>query len=116
MGAYMRFFYNDFRLNCEDPPLFGYWAMLPHNAHTLKLDMTLPQWQQIPEFIHLQWIWCVMMLAYRMPPNDPDAFINASRADDARAGRWTRGGAGGVVMEAGRPTGGRGRGYAPLCI
>jgi len=78
LGAYMRTFHDDFRLNCEDPPLWGYWAMIPHSRQTLRVDTDSPQWHDVLNYLWRQWKWCTLTL-YHTAGNDPDAFINRSR-------------------------------------
>jgi hypothetical protein len=78
MGAYMRLFHGDFRLNPEDPPLFGYWAMLPHRPNSVSVDTQSYQWQNTLDYLWRQWDFCTVTL-YHTPGNDPDAFIARSR-------------------------------------
>jgi 4-amino-4-deoxy-L-arabinose transferase-like glycosyltransferase len=79
VGAYLRLFHNDFRLDPEDPPLFGYWAMLPHDGNTLKLDLQSPEFANILSYMWRHWTWTTPTL-YNTPENDPQRFINRSRA------------------------------------
>src|SRR5690242_15141322 len=78
MGAYLHYFEHDFRINCEDPPLWKYWAMLPQRRDNLHVDLDAPQFKALPDYI-----WngtkFVAQTMYRTPGNDPDAFINRSR-------------------------------------
>lgn len=79
MSAFMRLHYGDFRVDTEDPPLFGYWAMLPHAGDVLKVDLTPQSWQVMLVYPWTQWNW-VGPTMYRTSGFDPDAFLNRSRA------------------------------------
>ncbi|MBC8108159.1 MAG: glycosyltransferase family 39 protein, partial [Anaerolineae bacterium] len=79
MSAFMKIHYGDFRVDTEDPPLFGYWAMLPHPGDVLKVDLTPKSWQDMLDYPWTQWNW-VGPTMYRNSGFDPDAFLNRSRA------------------------------------
>src|SRR3954466_14920824 len=50
MGALIRVYYNDYRLNAEDPPLWNYWVMLPHSRDSLpRVDLSDPMWLNMVE-------------------------------------------------------------------
>jgi hypothetical protein len=69
----------DFRINPEDPALFGYWSALPHSRNELKLDLDSPYWpKMIADTASNQWPFVVGTL-YGTPGNDADAFLNKSR-------------------------------------
>jgi hypothetical protein len=78
LGAYVHTFHGDFRLNSEDPPLWKYWAMVPHRRGAIRVDLESPQWKALPDYI-----WdgtkFVTQTLYRTPGNNPDRFINRSR-------------------------------------
>lgn len=78
-AAWMHARYHDFRIDPEDPPLWQYWAALPHWISPLRVDTHSTSWETMPQDLMAQWQWCVETL-YRTPGNDPDAFINKSRA------------------------------------
>ena len=78
-GAFVKRFHADFRVDPEDPPLFGYWAMLPHTRHALATDRTAPYFLQMTSYMWRQWEWVIQTL-FRTPGNDADRFINRSRA------------------------------------
>jgi len=80
LAAYMRVAHGDFRLNPEDPPLWGYWAaaLQPRRAAP-KLDLNSPLWIALPDYMWNQSKWVTQTL-YRTPGNDPDRFINLMRA------------------------------------
>src|SRR5262245_16284529 len=71
MSAYLNYFHHDYRLNCEHPPLWKYWAMLPQSPEALHVDLDAPQFKALPDDI-----WGGVMFAaqtmYRTPGNDPD--------------------------------------------
>ena len=79
LGAYVKRFCADFRVDPEDPPLFGYWAMLPHGRRTLEVDVTAPAFARMLDYMWQQWDWVVPTL-FRTPGNHPDRFIARSRA------------------------------------
>jgi 4-amino-4-deoxy-L-arabinose transferase-like glycosyltransferase len=79
LGAYVRLFHGDFRLDPEDPPLFGYWAMIAHDGRTLKLDLESPAFKDVLSYMWRYWTWTTPTL-YATEGNDPETFINRSRA------------------------------------
>src|SRR5262245_41536295 len=69
----------DFRINPEDPALFGYWGSLPHSRAALTIDTGLQWWEpMIADFSTNQWFFAWWSL-YKTPGNDADAFLNRSR-------------------------------------
>jgi hypothetical protein len=78
-AAWMQACYNDFRVNPEDPPLWHYWAALPHWFAPPIVDTSTASWHAMPEDILQQWRWSVETL-YRTAGNNADAFVNKSRA------------------------------------
>ncbi|HEY1629600.1 MAG TPA: phospholipid carrier-dependent glycosyltransferase, partial [Tepidisphaeraceae bacterium] len=69
----------DFRINPEDPALFGYWGALPHSRNELSLDLNSPSWgKMIADTASNQWPFVVDTL-YHTPGTDADAFLNKSR-------------------------------------
>src|SRR5688572_21739185 len=78
IGAYMKWFHADFRVDPEDPPLFQYWAMLPQTRDVLQVDTSLRSFTEIPNYMWRQWDWVVHTL-FRTPGNDGDRFINRAR-------------------------------------
>jgi hypothetical protein len=69
----------DFRVNPEDPPLWQYWAALPHGADALDVRLDTPLWNQLKGEINRHWWWVTDTL-FRSPANDGDTFIRKSRA------------------------------------
>src|SRR5215213_2548400 len=57
MAGFMRLHYNDFRIDIEDPPLFMYWAMLPHPGDVLKVDLTTKAWDDMLQYPWSQYSW-----------------------------------------------------------
>jgi hypothetical protein len=78
-GAWVQARYRDFRVNPEDPPLWHYWAALPHWLAPPIVDTNTASWRTMPQDVMQQWRWSVETL-YRTPGNDADAFVNKSRA------------------------------------
>jgi 4-amino-4-deoxy-L-arabinose transferase-like glycosyltransferase len=79
VSAFVTTFHHDFRINPEDPPLWKYWAMLPHRRDALKLNFDDPEWRATLTDTDRQIWFCVPPL-YRTPGADGAAFINRSRA------------------------------------
>lgn len=79
MGAYVHRYHYDFRINPEDPALFGRIIALAQPAGALKLDLTSRSFAVILEDIGLQWpyIWTTM---YHTPGNDEQKLLRRSRA------------------------------------
>ena len=78
-AGYVKRFHLDFRVDPEDPPLLGYWAMLPHTRRALQVDLTSPTFDEMLHYMWRQWAWVVETL-FRTPGNDADRFFNRSRA------------------------------------
>ena len=79
VGAYAHAFDGDFHINPEDPPLWKYWAMLPHARADLRLNRADPDFNEIFTQLGKQLWFCANSL-YRTPGVDGIAFINRSRA------------------------------------
>ncbi len=71
--------YRDYRANPEDPPLWQYWAALPHPHDALRMNWKDPDWIAIPKDVNHHWWWSIRLL-FRTEGNDGVAFINRSRA------------------------------------
>lgn len=79
VAGFVRRTTGDFRLDPEDPALFGYWAAIPHSSNALQIDMNSRNWSGIVYNTSMyQWPWVVDTL-YRTRGNDPIEFINRSR-------------------------------------
>jgi hypothetical protein len=71
--------WHDFRLNDEHPPLWKYWAALPHAfAPQLRLNPDSEDWKRIPADHNAGWRWTIDSL-FRTPGNDGDAFVLRAR-------------------------------------
>jgi hypothetical protein len=78
VGGYLKRHHDDFRINPEDPSLFGLLASVPHGAGALDLDLNAPSFTQTVTDIRYQWSFVVDTL-YRTPGNEPDHFLHRSR-------------------------------------
>src|SRR2546421_8036879 len=68
----------DFRVNPEDPPLWEYWANLPHSAASLQVDYNSEIFSILLTETNVHWKFVIDTL-YR-PGGDADRFLNASHA------------------------------------
>src|SRR5262245_42287632 len=55
VAGYVRLFDRDSRVDVEDPPLFQYWAMVPHARGSLAIDKTSPYWHEMLHYMWRQW-------------------------------------------------------------
>jgi hypothetical protein len=78
-AAWTHLWYHDFRLDCENPPLWKYWAALPNPKSSLSADFHSSLWADQPRYFYLEWEWCVRTL-FRTPGNNAEQFIARSRA------------------------------------
>jgi 4-amino-4-deoxy-L-arabinose transferase-like glycosyltransferase len=78
-GAYAHVFLHDYRVNPEDPPLWNFWAMLPHRASSLTLRTDSPLWAAILSDTAPQMSFSIITL-FQQQGNDGVRFINHSRA------------------------------------
>src|SRR5205085_6976870 len=78
LAAYVYRFHRDARLAPEDPPLFAYWAALPHGSSELKLDFEQPSFRRTLDYSPYRFGFVVSSL-YQTPGNDADGFLNRSR-------------------------------------
>jgi hypothetical protein len=71
--------FRDFRVNCEDPPLWQYWAMLPHDRNALRPDFGSYAWQRMPvdPTLHWKFVCDTLYLTPGVPGHD---IMNTSRA------------------------------------
>ena len=77
--AWMHLRYLDFRGDCENPPLWKYWAALPQALRPPVLPANEENWRVAATDGLPAWKWGIDLL-YRTPGNDADAMINRSRA------------------------------------
>ncbi|MGH7176320.1 MAG: hypothetical protein ACREJC_02965 [Tepidisphaeraceae bacterium] len=78
MGGVMHRFYHDYRVNPEDPALFGLWASIPHTKDGLKVDLNSTKYRLAISDVREQWPFVVKTL-YATPGFDADAYLNTSR-------------------------------------
>lgn len=111
VGGVIHRYYGDFRINPEDPALFGAWASLPHSRGAIKLDLEDPRWKLMHQaFGPHQWPFVAKTL-YQTPENDADALLLKSRLMFLPIGilvgvlivwcAWKVGGAGAALIAAG---------------
>lgn len=79
VGGFLHVNFDDYRINPEDPALFGMWSALPHSNVALSVDITSPSFLQATTNVDKQWPFVVSTL-YSTPENAPDWFLNTSRA------------------------------------
>lgn len=79
LGAYIHRHHLDFRINPEDPALFGWIASIPLRAGAIRVDVNEPLFHQIADDTAWQWpfIWRTL---YRTGGNDPDPLLRRARA------------------------------------
>lgn len=69
----------EFRLDAEDPPLFGLWASIPNNNRAVAFDFTSPDWTRYTAGEQdRQWGFAMQSL-YRNSATNGDAVIQRSR-------------------------------------
>ncbi len=68
----------DFRADYEAPPLWKYWAALPHAIHPPELREDDPAWAAMLDVLGAQWQWSVVSV-YRTSANDADRLLWHSR-------------------------------------
>jgi hypothetical protein len=79
LGAFLHARHHDFRVNPEDPALFGTIASLPMGPAEFKLDLTREAYKAIADNTATQWPFIVDTL-YRTGGNDAQRALAASRA------------------------------------
>jgi hypothetical protein len=79
LGGFLHRHYDDFRVNPEDPALFGWLVSLPNPKSALKVDRQSNQYRAIVDEVGQQWpfIWLTL---YRTPGNDEQHVLNRARA------------------------------------
>ena len=78
VGGFVHVFHRDYRINPEDPPLWNYWAMLPHDRASLALNFDDPDWLRSLAQTDYQSRFCTRTL-FQTPENDGVAFVQRSR-------------------------------------
>ncbi len=79
LSAWTSLRFSDYRLDCEDPPLWKYWLALPNGRDALSADFSAPDWTAQLRQMWRQWDWTNQTL-YHTAGNDSDRFIRRSRA------------------------------------
>ncbi|CAN5645676.1 phospholipid carrier-dependent glycosyltransferase [soil metagenome] len=77
--AFLQTFHHDFRIDPEDPPLWKYWAMLPHHAESLRTPPSIDTPDPAADESTRAYLQGVGWL-FQTEGNDGAAFINSSRA------------------------------------
>jgi 4-amino-4-deoxy-L-arabinose transferase-like glycosyltransferase len=78
VGGYLHLYDHDFRINPEDPALFGYWAALAIGPRGLVYDRHSPDLIAAADAIDRQWPFVINTL-YRTPENDFRAIVARAR-------------------------------------
>lgn len=79
VGGFVRLHEGDFRLDPEDPALFGYWASLPLSRSAIKLNNQSLRWNAILSGDNqASWSFVTETL-YQTRENDADYLLNTSR-------------------------------------
>jgi hypothetical protein len=78
LGGFLHRHYKDFRVNPEDPALFGWLVSLPNPKDALRVDLKSLAYEQILTEVGNQWpfIWITL---YRSAGNDEQLVLNRSR-------------------------------------
>ena len=79
VGSYLHVFHRDWRINPEDPPLWNYWAMLPHTRASLRVNFDDPDWARSLLSTDYQTRVTTRTL-YQTPDNDGIRFVQRTRA------------------------------------
>jgi hypothetical protein len=79
LGAFLHARHHDFRVNPEDPALFGIIASLPMGPAEFKVDLAREAYKAIADNTNAQWAFIVDTL-YRTGGNDPQRALARSRA------------------------------------
>ena len=79
VGGFVHLHDLDFRINPEDPALFGYWAALPLGGDAIQYDPRDPSLLAAAERIDQQWEFVTRVL-YETPANDFEALFARARA------------------------------------
>ena len=77
VGGFVHVFHRDYRINPEDPPLWNYWAMLPHDRSSLALSFDDPDWARSLAQTDYQSRFCTRTL-FQTSANDGVAFVQRS--------------------------------------
>ncbi|MEO6435202.1 MAG: hypothetical protein ABIP55_05515 [Tepidisphaeraceae bacterium] len=78
LAAWLWSHQRDYRVDPEDPPLWGYWMALPNGPAALRVDLAYPDWRAIPRTHWTQTPWWRRTL-HQTPGNDGEALVHRSR-------------------------------------
>ncbi len=78
VGGFMHRYFHDYRVNPEDPALFGWWSTLPHGPSALSIDVESSAYQKTFDDVANQWNF-VFTTLYHTPANDTITYTNRSR-------------------------------------
>ena len=79
VGGMVHRYAHDFRINPEDPALFGWWASLPHARGDLPLNTSDRFFKRSASDLNLQWVFVVATL-FEHDPANAQHFLLVSRA------------------------------------
>jgi hypothetical protein len=79
LAGWLNWHYGDYRIDPEDPPLWGYWMALPNGRNVLTVDFESPAWNAIPPGYWTLTPWWSETL-YRFDRNDSEALVRRARA------------------------------------
>jgi hypothetical protein len=80
LSAWTNLHYFDYRIDCEDPPLWKYWAALPNGKDALSANFSVDSWTSQPQKLQLEFPWTVQTLYRTAENNSSDRFVRRSRA------------------------------------
>jgi 4-amino-4-deoxy-L-arabinose transferase-like glycosyltransferase len=78
VSAWLQTFYGDFRCDPQDPPLWGYYAVVGNSAGDLKTNQQSPLLPRMLREEPAAWAYCINTL-YRTQGTRADALIGAAR-------------------------------------
>jgi hypothetical protein len=78
VGGLVHRYDNDYRINPEDPALFGWWASLPQSRDSLTLDRSNAFFEGATSDSNQQW-WFVVDALYGHDPAHADQVLDRSR-------------------------------------
>ncbi|CAN5386240.1 phospholipid carrier-dependent glycosyltransferase [soil metagenome] len=79
VGGFVHRHFSDYRINFEDPALFGMWAALPLPNAAMYVDTRMQSWAMVPRNTDQQWPFVIYTL-YRQPENWPDSTLAVVRS------------------------------------
>ena len=78
VGGEVHRYLNDYRINPEDPALFGWWSSLPHTASSMTLNSKDAFYEGAVNDVNQQW-WFVVSSLYNRGAVVADDYLNRSR-------------------------------------